>query len=488
MPVKILLSSAILNAEEMFGQYSKGGGAYLPHGLLSIAAILVKNGYDVSMCDPYVMNYGTDEFRSYLSENHFDIIGLGNCYTSQVENYFLTAKICKEALPHAKVCIGGAHPTIFPKETLERCSDIDFLIKGEGEFPFLELAQVLAAGKSEFSEVQGLAYRNAGGIKINGPYLGIKSADEIPVFPYHLLPVEKYVPPPSNYKKLPTYGMLIQRGCPYSCVYCDSRIHGKKLRQMSVDRTIEEIKFLCDNYGMKGIIFHDSIFTINRNWIIEFCQKLIDQKIDISWTCYTRADAVDEELCRIMKKAGCWSIAFGIETANQESLNLIKKNIKVERIIEGINAVKRADIEVIGSIILCLPGEDEPMVKKTIRFVKDMDLDVVVFFLPVPFPGTELYEICKREDGLVENIDWKDYRQWMDQKNPLYINPRLGKEKMLELYQYAFRTFYLSPKYIWKSFKRIRSWEDFVKYFKGFSSIKGLLGMSLKDPFLSMRD
>lgn len=488
MALKILLSSAILNVEEMFGQYSKGGGAYLPHGLLSIAAVLLKNGYDISICDPYVMEMGHDEFRRYLLKNKFDVIGLGNCFTSQTENYFLTAKICRKTLPDAKICIGGAHPTIFPEETLRRCPDIDFVIRGEGEFPFLELIRTIENDSAGLSKVQGLIYRNGDGIRVNDPYPGIKSADDIPIFPYHLLPVEKYVPPPSNYKKLPTYGMLIQRGCPYSCVYCDSRIHGRKLRQMSVQRTIDEIKFLRDKYGMKGIIFHDSIFTINKRWIMEFCRKLIDEKIDIAWTCYTRADAVDEELCRLMKKAGCWSIAFGIESANQESLNLIKKNITVEKIIRGINAVKNAGLEIIGSIILCLPGEDEQMVKKTIHFVKEMDLDVVVFFMPVPFPGTELFEICKKEGGLVGDIDWKDYKQWMDQKNPLYINPKLGKDKMLDLYQYAFRTFYLSPKYIWKNLKRIRSLEDVKKYLKGFSSIKGVLGISIKDPFLSMRD
>lgn len=488
MAIKILLSSAVISADEMFGQYSEGGGAYFPHGLLSIASLLLRDGYDVSICDPYVMKMGYDEFRRYLEKNKFDVIGLGNCYTSQTDNYFTTAKICRETLPDAKICIGGAHPTIFPVETLKRCGDIDFVINGEGEGPFLDLARSLENNESDLSKIKGLIFRDKDAIRVNEPYPGIENADDIPIFPYHLLPVEKYVPPPSNYKKLPTYGMLVQRGCPYRCVYCDIRIHGKKLRQMSVQRTIDEIKYLRDNYGMKGIIFHDSIFTIKKKWIMEFCQELVNQKIGVVWTCYTRADAVDEELCKIMKKAGCWSVAFGIETANQESLDLIKKNIKVDKIIKGINAVKSAGLEMIGSIILCLPGEDEAMVKNTIHFVKKMDLDVVVFFMPVPFPGTELYEICKKEGGLVENIDWRDYKQWMDQKNPLYINPKLGKEKMLELYQYAFRSFYLSPKYIWKNLKRIKGIEDFRKYFKGFLSIKNLLGRPVKDQFLSMRD
>jgi len=486
--MKILLSSAIINVEEMFGQYKKGGGAYLPHGLLAIAAVLIKNGYDVKIADPYVMEMGPDQFSAYLRENKFDLIGLGNFYTSQVKNFFLTADLCKKALPDVKVCIGGAHPTIFPEETMERCPSIDFLIFGEGECPFLELANALSSAKNDMSTIKGLALREGEDIIINPPAEGVKSADDIPILPYHLLPVSKYVPPPSNYKKLPTFGMLVQRGCPYKCIYCDTRIHGNKLRQHSVERTIEEILFLTKTYGMKGIIFHDSIFTINKKWVMAFCKALIDRKIKISWTCFTRADAVDDELCNMMKKAGCWSIAFGIESANQESLNLIKKNITVEKTVRGIKAAQKAGLEVIGSIILCLPGEDETMVKNTIRFVKKMNLNIVVFFMPVPFPGTVLYDVCKAEGGLIDNIGWDDYKQWMDQHNPLYINPKLGKRKMLELYQYAFRAFYLSPKYIFRTIFRIRSIEELQKYIKGFTSIKSVLGLPLKNPFYSMRD
>ncbi|MDD5681185.1 MAG: radical SAM protein, partial [Candidatus Omnitrophica bacterium] len=460
MAKKILLSSAILDSEDMFGQFGKGGGAYLPHGLLSIAAVLLKHGHDVSICDPYVMGMGLDDFSRYLERNRFDIIGLGNCYTSYTKNYFTIANACRKALPSAVICIGGAHLSLFPKETLERCPDIDFAIMGEGEFPLLNLIRELEANEPDLSMVEGLVYRKNGGILINRPHPGVQDIDNIPIFPYHLLPMEKYIPPPSNYKTLPTYGMLIQKGCPYQCIFCDSRIHGRKLRQMSVDRAINEIRFLIDNYGMKGVVFHDSIFTINRQWVVEFCTKLIEQELKLAWTCFTRADAVDDELCFLMKKAGCWSIAFGIESANQESLDLVKKSIKVERIRQGIRSVKKAGLEMISSIILCLPGEDEQMVRKTIKFVKDMDLDIVVFYLPVPFPGTELYEMCKREGGLAENIAWEDYRQWMDQRNPLYINPKIGKEKMVELYQYAFRAFYLSPKYIWKIFRKIRTVDD----------------------------
>lgn len=488
MTFKILLSSAIINAEEMFGQYSKGGGAYLPLGLLSIASILIRDGFDVSICDPYAMKMGENAFREFLKKNNFNLIGLGNCYTSMTDNFFATARICKQVLPEALICIGGAHPTIFPGETMEKCEQIDFLVHGEGEISFLKLARAVEKNEKDFSSLPGLVYRSNDGIRINHNREEIKNSDDIPMLPYHLIPMKKYVPPPSNYKKLPTYGMLIQRGCPYKCIYCDNRIHGHKLRRYSVGRVIEEIKFLQEKYGMRGMIFQDSIFTLDRRWVIEFCESIKAYQLNFTWTCYTRADAIDEELCSIMKDAGCWSISLGVESANQESLDLIKKNITLDEIVLGIQAAKKSGMEVILSIILGLPGEDEKMVRNTIDFVKKMDVDIVVFFMPVPFPGTELYDLCKADGGLAPNIQWRDYRQWMDQKNLLYVNPKLGKDKMLELYQYAFRSFYLSPGYILKSIAKIRSVHDIMKYFRGFSSIKQLLAIPLKSPFLSMRD
>ncbi|MFH1507534.1 MAG: radical SAM protein, partial [Candidatus Omnitrophota bacterium] len=287
-----------------------------------------------------------------------------------------------------------------------------------------------------------------------------------------------YVPPPSNYRDLPTYGLLVQRGCPYPCVYCDSRIHGKKVRHDNLDKIISQIRYLVEKHGMKGILFHDSAFTINMDFAKKLCQRMIDERLNLSWTCYTRVDRVDPELLSLMKKAGCWGVAYGLESGNEESLKKIRKGVTLKQNIEGVRMTKKAGLQVIGSFIICLPGEDEKMAKNTIKFAKSLKLDTVVFFLPVPFPGTELYDICKKEGGLAENIQWQDYRQWMDQTNPLYVNPKIGREKMVKLYNYAVRSFYLSPSVILRFFSHIRSFSDFKKYLRGFKSISQIIKKS----------
>lgn len=476
--IKVLLATPIATADELWGQYKEGAGAYLPLGILSIAGVSIKRGFDVKICDASTLGIDSEEFRQYLKNEGFDVIGLGNCYTALAHIVFATAKICRDALPHCKIVLGGIHPTLFPRQTLEACPEADFVVYGEGEYTFRELLEFIENGRNDYENIKGIIFKKDGSLHHNPPRPVIEDLSELPALMFDLLPVERYVPPPSNYRRLPTYGLLVQRGCPYACVYCDSRVHGKKVRHDNIEKIISEIRYLVDKYGMKGILFHDSAFTVNMDFAKKLCQRIIDEGFDLSWTCYTRVDRVDPELLSLMKRAGCWGVAFGLESGNEESLKLIRKGVTLKQNIEGVKMAKKARLQVIGSFILCLPGEDERMVKNTIKFAKKLKLDTVVFFLPVPFPGTELYDVCKKDGGLAENIRWEDYRQWMDQTNPLYVNPKIGKDRMVQLYNYAVRSFYLSPLTILRFLSHIRSFSDFNKYFTGFKSIYDIIRKS----------
>ena len=300
-------------------------------------------------------------------------------------------------------------------------------------------------------------------------YYDLKKQKSLPYGMLRLNGDGLYTPPPSNYKRLPTYCFMVQRGCPYKCAYCDRRIHGGKVRHADIETIIADMKSLKKWHGMKGVIFQDSCLTVNRKFSKRLFERMIDEKLELVWTGYTRADKVDKELLDLMKRSGCWSISFGIESANDYSLSAMRKGLTVRQNIEAVKMTKRAGIQVIGSFILCLPGEDEEMTLRTTRLAKALKLDIAVFFLPIPFPGTKLYEMCK--DNLRENIQWSDYSQWMTQDDPLYINPKIGKERMVELYRYALKSFYGSPGYIMRSLSKIRTMTDVVKYYKGMRSL-----------------
>lgn len=478
--MKILLATPIATIDELWGQYAKGAGHYLPLGLLSIAGVCREAGFDVQLLDASTLGTTEEELLDVMARNRFDVIGLGSCYTALAHFVFRTVSICRSVLPDAKIMIGGVHPTLFPAETLRSCPQADFVCRGQGERTFIEFIQMLRSDRPDFGSIQGIAYRKAGRIHVTEERPYIVDPENLPMLPFDLIQMKKYVPPPSNYVRLPTYGLLATQGCPYQCVFCDTRVHGRKLRNHGTEKLIRTIKYLVDVYGMKGLLFHDSVFTIDKSFVEDFCQQLITNKLDVSWTCFTRVDCVTTEMLALMKRAGCWSISYGLESGNPESLKLIKKNTTIQQAKQAVAWTKKAGIQVIGSFILCLPGEDEQMTLRTIEFAKKLKLDTAVFFLPVPFPGTELYDLCQTDGGLAQNITWEQYRQWMDPVNPLYVNPKIGKKRMVELYDYAVRSFYTSPATVLRALMNIRSFSDIKKYITGFRSIVGILIRSFK--------
>jgi anaerobic magnesium-protoporphyrin IX monomethyl ester cyclase len=469
--MRILLLTPVASRRELWGQYEKGGGAYFPLGLLSIAGQALEAGHEVRLIDASTLGWEEAELENHLKQNMYDLIGLGNCYTALAHTVFRTARLCRKHLPKALQVVGGIHPTLFPSETLLACPDIDLAVFGEGEATFSQILDEVSSGQCAWSEVKGLAWRSAEGVTVNPPRPVIDDLGSLPPLPYHLLDVDSYLPPPSNYKKLPTYGFLVQRGCPYRCAYCDARIHGRRVRHDNLDKIIKQMRFLKETHGMKGIIFHDSCLTINRKFSAELFQRMIAEKLDLSWCCYTRVDKVDPELLNLMKRAGCWCVSYGLESGNEESLKLIHKGVTVEQNRQGVAMAKAAGLEVVGSFILCLPGEDEAMTRKTIQFAKSLKLNTAVFFLPVPFFGTELYEVCRDEGALPKNIEWEDFKVWMDPTQPIYVNPRIGKEKMVKLYNEAVTSFYLSPSTIFRAIGQVRSLTDLRKYFTGALSL-----------------
>ena len=180
-----------------------------------------------------------------------------------------------------------------------------------------------------------------------------------------------------------------------------------------------------------------------------------------------------------MRRSGCWQIGFGVESGNQETLDFIKKggSINLELIRKIVGQAKRNRINVITSFILGMPNEDERMVQNTIRFALELRGHQAMFYLPVPYPGTELYQICKQTGGLREDARWRDYLS-VDFQNPVYINPKLGREKMRYYYYRAYREFYRSPLVWLQNLTQVDSWESAKKYFRGGKALLGFFRAS----------
>lgn len=475
--MKILLLEPIYPPTAVWGSFKSARGFLPSIGLSYIYSILKHKKYDVTFVDTQFGDFNEEVLSKHLSENRYDLVGIP-VYTSTASYCFHTARICKKILPNAKIVFGNIHASIMPIEVMRECPECDFIIRHEGELTILELINAIV-NKEKYDRVLGLVWRQENSIIVNPPRPFIDNLDSLPLGMYSDMSLQRYIPHPTQYVILPNYPFVTQRGCPYSCIYCGaSTILGKKRRTYSTDRIIQELEILKYDKKARGIYFQDSTFTINRDYTMELMNKMIKANLNLLWSCNTRTDTIDKELLRVMKAAGCRQIVFGIESGNQESLNVIKKSITLEKQTEGVRLAKSMGFRVMNNFILCLPGENEAMVRNTIFYARKLRAPVSLFYLPVPYPGTELYNLCKQENGIRTDVQWKDYLA-VDFDNPIYVNPLIGKRRMKYWYKKAFFTYYINPGIWFENVKCIRSKCDIIRVIYGIKALMGSIFYNL---------
>lgn len=489
--IRTLVLQPPISDEIMWGRFKKGSGYVPPLGIMYIASHMELKGFHCDVLDCLVEKFKISDLKEYLRKNKYDMIGI-TCMTNSALDAYESAKAAREICPHALIVMGGVHPTALPDQTVRETLETNFIIVGEGEQTFVDLATCLSNG-ADPHKVDGLAYwsKTENKVKYSTPRTPIPDLDSLAFPSYHKVPLEKYVPHVTQYIDLPNYPIVLQRGCPYQCTYCDhGAVLGRKIRSLSVERALENVRYLVKNYGAKGIYFLDSVFTVRRDFIMKFLKALQKQDFKISFACNARADQLDLELLGEMKKAGCWMIQIGIESGNIKSLELIKKAsyssafkadpndpngrpYLLNKYEQEIRNCQKLGIQVMASYILGLPGENAEDVETTINFAKKLATETALFFLPVPYPGSHLLTQAKEDGGLKENMSWKDY-SCVDYSNPVYVNPKIGKEKMQELLGRAFNEYYKQPMVVWRNFKKITRLKDIAKYVKAFRALTGV--------------
>ncbi|VVB82634.1 Ribosomal protein S12 methylthiotransferase RimO [uncultured archaeon] len=350
-------------------------------------------------------------------------------------------------------------------DSMKNNKNISFAIYGDPEYTLLEIAD-----KKNLKDIPGVIYRKGNKIIQNSPRNLIKNLDELPFPSRNLLDFNAYKRLPHELIKSPSYDMIVSRGCPYQCAFCLMNIVGGRIRrQRSPEKTVEEMKLLR-LMGAKQIHFQDLTFTFERNWTVEFCERLIKENLGLIWTCQTRVDKVDFELLKLMRKAGCRSILYGIESLVQDSLDLIHKNTSVEDMKNAILLTKKAGIEARCSMMIGLPGEKKESVLSTVNLLKKLNPAFVQFHTTMALPGTELYEYPERFKGkiLTETLT----KKFDISGKPFVPEDYKNEQEILDLQKQAYKEFYFRPKYI---LGRIFSKNQFSRNIKGIKIFLKLL-------------
>jgi radical SAM superfamily enzyme YgiQ (UPF0313 family) len=420
--------------KEQFGDES-----FLPLGLGYIAAILRKNNFDVKVFDLLIDKKSDDEVLNFIKYFLPSIIGF-SAVTPVVNSAYRLAEKIKKTFPDIFLIIGGPHASALPEEPLNNF--FDFVIIGEGENTIIDLLNNL----NNPEKVKGIAYKQNGNMQITEPREFITALDDLPFPARDLFPELKlYRGQEALGSRVPVGSILTSRGCPFSCTFCFKAIFGNKFRARSPENILLEWIHLIKDYKVKEIAIVDDSFTTDVNRVIKFCDLLIKEKLKVRWSCPNgiRIDIGDIDMLKKMKEAGCYRVALGIESGNQEVLDKIGKRIKIEQIIKMVENCKRVGIKTMGFYMLGNPGEDEKTMQQTIDFAKKLRTDYAQFLLPIPYPRTKMYEEIKK-NGKIFITDWSQYGQYEGSACFSYknITPELLKamlKKVNKEYYFNFR-------------------------------------------------
>lgn len=463
--MKILFINPLFKSSFLNTRYRKIDNIIPPLGVLYIAALLKRNNIESIFLDGLQSCSNMRGFLNIIKNHKPDVVGI----TSMTSNFDIARNIAKEIKNIRNdivTIIGGNHVTGFPD--CVRGSDFDVGVIGEGEFTFLELVTSLEE-KSDFRHIKGIVYKEGDSIKLNDPRPIIRDPD---IFPYPrrelLKNIYEYHPAIFNYKNLPCTTILTSRGCNNKCIFCINSLNNKTYwRRHSLGYVLDEIEEIISRYNIRNFWILDDDFTFNKKRTYSICEGILKKNLKITWSCMSNVKNADYELFEIMKKAGCWQIAFGIESGSQRVLDLINKNIDLEKIRIAINLAARVKIETKGFFLLGLPTETVDDIKKSISFANSVPLDYAVFFPVTVIPGSLLE---KEADRYGRSINCSS-KLIMPYTQKTFLPNSISETELITWRNKAYYKFYFRPRYILKQIIKLRNFTDLKNKFFAFKTL-----------------
>jgi len=408
-----------------------------PLGLGYIASVLIKENHEVKVLDINAHRYSKEEVERRLRQMNFNIVGLTGLLTAYSYIKWLVGKI-KELRPDVKIVLGGGLGTLAPKLMIEKCK-VDFVVLSEGEKVVKELIKSIEKNYS-LRNVRGIAFKSENNKAIvNQPAEIIRDPDSIPFPAWHLFPMECYTGP--SYlrlfnKNIKTMNMIASRGCPYNCTYCFKGAWGSKYRNRSAENIIEEIKLLKEKYGVNGIRFYDDTFILNKKMVMELCSRMIKEKLGVIWMANGRVNLMDKKLLKMMRKAGCRAICYGIESGCQRILNDMKKGVTVEQTRRTVMETWKAGILPHGYLMIGMPNDTRETINETVNLCKELSL-VGRFSIVTPIPGSQLWERAKEMGRISKNLGYY-LEKWSEWGDSIIVNlTTLSNKELLKLKKQA---------------------------------------------------
>ncbi|HEX8339771.1 MAG TPA: radical SAM protein [Tepidisphaeraceae bacterium] len=405
-------------------------------GLLHLAAQVRLHGYEPQIIESDILDLDADEVADRVLVERPAYVGI-TLFTVGVFQSVKIARRIKAHAPHIKIIVGGPHISSMGVETLERFPEFDVAVNGEGERVLVELLQACESG-APLSSIGGLLYRDNGAILTTEKPQTTNVLDDLPFPAWDLLPQfpHAYKLAVYDYPRGPVATIAASRGCPFHCKFCDTSTFGASVRYYTPAKMVEMMRHLNETYGVRHILFVDDLFLASRLRATDFCHRLIESGLKMTWSCAARVDTVRPDLLKLMRQAGCWQISFGLESGSDELLRAMDKHAAIEKSEQAVKWTHDAGIRVKGLFMLGYPGETRETIELTKAFVKRIPMTIMNLTKFTPYPGSPVY----REIYGTNIRD--DHWERMNGMNFVWAPPGIAVDELDRHYQQVIRSFY----------------------------------------------
>lgn len=421
------------------------GTVWPPLSLATAAALLEEDGHQIKLFDFSAKQKKILSLAERVKNFQPDFAIWPTCTTTLSYDLSL-AKIVKEASPKTITGVFGTHVTVEPRQALVNTA-VDVVIRHEPEGIIQELCR---RNSGQWNTVEGISYKESAtdGI-LSNKNKEFLAPENIPPPAWHLLNLDGYRLPLKNRKFLIVAPV---RGCPHQCSFCTASVYyGSKPRFRPVEKVVDEIAGNVSRFGIRDYFIWADTFTINSEYVRNFCLEITGRKLSIFWTCNSRVDVLDAKTLQMMKQAGLWMISFGLESANKEILAATGKGINPELSRQAVEMAKKTGIKTAGHFMFGLPGETAATMEQTLNFALSLPLDIAQFYAATPFPGARLYREAA-EKG------WIKSTTAMSQSKAVMDLPGLPSGEIDSYCRRARRKFYMRPRIAYSILSMIDPW------------------------------
>ncbi len=456
-----------------------------PLGLALLAAILERENIPVQILDASLEQLSLNDLANTVKEIDPGIIGITGTTWNRFDS-FETARALKKSLPSVPLVYGGAHATFTANDTLANLPEMDIVVRGEGDFTFLDIVKNIYSGKN-IDSVKGVSYRKNGKIIHNVPADVIMDVDALPTPARHLLDIQKYNEQLFGKKST---SVMTSRGCPMKCVFCStSKLWGEFYRCRSPKLIGEELENLVNTYGIQATWFFDDTLTLKRSHIEGILSEMKTRKLSLEWYGAIRVNTVDKDLLKAMKDSGCKTVSFGVGNGSQRTLEKIDKGINLNQVQSVIDWCQELNIKTKAFFMLGLPDETMEDAMKTVNLIKEYKDKVETIALAGGtslLPGTTMTEWATEKGYFPKDFSWvKPYYNMQnptigrDPRLPTLIQPQMGYKQIREL------NFLVKDRLIpWEKLsKRIKKYVDPREFIKDIILLESALLHKIKSLF-----